>query len=300
MTSSRNYPRAAFLASVVFAGWPLSDALMKIAQDAGVSQGEILMIFGLGSMATIFLLSVFRGRLGDLRPHNKKGLVVLGLCQLVGFIFWMLALPRLPLANMYIVSFLTPMAVACLAAVFLKESLGWNRAFVIAAGFAGVVVAVNPSNLFQHIDSGLPYLFLFGNMAGSSIQMFLLRVVADKERSECVAFYPRVFLTLGGFVFCLVTGFTAITPWIFFVLCVSGALGGIGWNLLAQAYRHAPAAAVAPFQYSQMIWGALFGYLVWNDVPNAYLLCGSAIIIASGVTLIRHERRISRTMPRLD
>lgn len=296
----RNYPRAASLALVAFAAWVVSDALLKLARTQGVALGEILLICGTGGMVVILLVSSLRGKIDHLRPHRPKGLLVLGMCQLMAFACWMMALPHLPLANMYVVSFLTPMAVACMAAVILKESLGWKRAAAIATGFAGVVITVNPANLFQSGGTWLPYLFLFGHMTLSATQMFLLRVVADKEKSECTAFYPRGIVALGGLVICGLTGTAAMKPWVFLILCASGALGGIGWALIAEAYKNAPAAAVAPFQYSQIICGALLGYLFWSDVPSVYLLCGSAIIIASGLVLVRQERRASRMMVRVE
>ncbi|MFA4994474.1 MAG: DMT family transporter [Bdellovibrionales bacterium] len=296
----KNYPRAIFLALVVFSCWPLGDAFLKMAREADAPLGEVLLICGLSSMASVFLLSAARGQLANLRPHNWKPLVLLGLCQLTSFICWALALPLLPLANIYIVSFLTPMVVACMAAVFLKESFGWARAGVIVSGFVGVVVAVNPSNLFQSLDAGLPYVFLFGNMLASAAQMFLLRAVAEKEKNESTAFYSRAIMAGGGLLFCLILGFVPIKPWVFLAICGSGVIGGLGWVLLAEAYKCASAAVVAPFQYSQIIWGALIGYLFWADVPDVHLVCGAVIIIVSGLLLVRHERRISRTMPRVN
>ena len=300
MTLPRNYPYAAFLASVVFFGWPISDAFLKMANEAGVPHGEVLLICGIGSMITISFFTAVRGKLENLRPYNFGGLIVLGLCQLAGFLCWMIALPGLPLANMYIVSFLTPMVVACMASLFLKETLGWKRASAIGAGFLGVVVAVNPSNFVLNSDAGLSYALLVGNMLCSATQMFLLRLVADKEQCESTAFYSRLIMAMGGLLLCASSGFVPLKPLVFLALCASGALGGIGWTLLAQAYRHAPAAAVAPFQYSQMIWGALIGYLFWHDVPSRALIDGAAIIILAGLYLVRHERRVSRTMPRVD
>ncbi|MDD4615611.1 MAG: DMT family transporter [Alphaproteobacteria bacterium] len=296
---NRNYPLAASLAVLVFAGWPVSDAFLKMAREAGVPQGEILLICGVASMATLFVFTAARGMLDHLKPNRWRGLVLLGLLQLAGFVYWMAALLRLPLANMYIVSFLAPLVVACFSSVILKESLDWKRWAAIAMGFVGVIFAVN-LHLSQNDGSWLPYLFLFGNMLASATQMFLLRLVSDKEKSESTAFYSRLILAMGGILLCSFTGFTSINPSVFLALCSSGVLGGIGWALLAEAYKYAPAAAVAPFQYTQIIWGALLGYFIWGDLPTPHLLFGSAIIIASALYLFQQEKRISRTMPRID
>ncbi len=295
----RNYPRAALLASLVFAVWPLGDAFLKMAGHRDVPKGEILLICGLSSMAAVFIVTALRGKLPNLRPQNWKGLLSLGACQLASFSLWVSALPLLPLANAYVFSFLAPMAVACLAAAFLKEPFGWNRAGAIAVGFSGVVVAVHPESLLQNASATFPYLLLFVNMLASATQMFLLRVVADKEQSESTVFYARAVMAFGGLILCFSTGFVSLDLWTFLALCGSGAIGGLGWTLLAQAFKYAPAAAVAPFQYSQLFWGAIIGFLIWEDLPTLYLVCGVAIIIAANLYLFQFERRISRTMPRI-
>jgi len=271
--SQRNYPRAAVLALIAFTIWVVSDALLKTARVHGVSLGQILFICGTWSMAVIFLVSLLRGKTANLRPHYPPGLIVLGACQIVAFSFWMLALPHVPFANMYVVPFLTPLTVACMAALFLKEKLGWKRAAAIGIGFGGVVVAVHPSTLFQQNAAWLPYLYLFCHMLGIATQMFMLRAIVSKEeKCEATAFYPRGMVALAGLLMCAGSGFHPMEPWIFLILCLSGALGGGGWALLAEAYKNAPAAAVTPFQYSQIITGAVLGYFVWSDVPSLYLI----------------------------
>ena len=288
------------LALAGFTGWTVSDALLKLVREAHIPQGQVMLVCGLSAMGVIFLLSALRGNMRRLQPHKWSGLIALGVCQWVAFTCWVTALPSLPLANMYAVAFLTPMTVACLAALLLKESLGWKRALPIAIGFGGVVIAINPASLMRDVGAGLPYLIVFGSMAGTAAQMLLLRAVGYKETSECVAFYPRLMIVIVGLFSCATTGFVAMTPELLIFLSAAGALGSIGWLFLSQAYKNAPAAAVAPFQYAQMIMGALLGYLIWGDVPNAYLWSGAGIIVASGIYLVRHERRVSRMMIRVE
>jgi drug/metabolite transporter (DMT)-like permease len=192
------------------------------------------------------------------------------------------------------------MTVAGLATAFLKEHLGWRRAAAIAAGFAGVVIAVNPLALLQDSGAWLPYVAVFGNMIGMAIQMFLLRALGHKESNECISFYPRVVIVSVGIVACATHGFVAMSPFQFLSLCAVGVLGSLSWVLMAQAYKNAPAAIVAPVQYAQMIIGAALGYLIWGDVPTIFLWSGAAVIIGSGIYLVRHERRMSRMMIRME
>ena len=70
-----------------------------------------------------------------------------------------------------------------------------------------------------------------------------------------------------------------------------GILAGTGFLLLASAFRLAPAAVIAPFQYSQMLYGLAVGWLLFSDWPTPHMLLGSAIIVASGLYVLHGETR---------
>jgi drug/metabolite transporter (DMT)-like permease len=73
-----------------------------------------------------------------------------------------------------------------------------------------------------------------------------------------------------------------------------GLLAGSGFLLLASAFRLAPAAVIAPFQYSQMLYGLAVGWLLFADWPTPHMLLGSAIIVASGLYVLHGETRARR------
>ena len=72
--------------------------------------------------------------------------------------------------------------------------------------------------------------------------------------------------------------------------CLLGLCGGLGHYLLALAHRYAPATVLAPFLYQQVVYMAIFGYLVFGDVPAAEVWAGAVIVIASGLYLFARER----------
>ncbi|MDE1900469.1 MAG: DMT family transporter [Alphaproteobacteria bacterium] len=296
--TTHHYARAAAFALTGFTLWSISDALLKLARTAGASEGEAMLISGISGMMVLFVIAALRGQVRKLQPHKWTGLLALGICQCSAFVFWLVALPHMLLVKLYAVAFMTPMTVASLAALFLKEHLGISRATAIVVGFAGVIVALNPVTIVRHHDAWIYYGAAALSMLGTAAQMLTLRVVSRNESSECTAFYPRSVLLIAGAVACAGGGFPAMTPPVFLEICGSGALASIGWALMSQAYKNAPAAAVAPFHYSQMLTGAFLGYLIWDSRPDIWLVMGSAIIIGSGVYLILHERRASRTMIR--
>ena len=77
--------------------------------------------------------------------------------------------------------------------------------------------------------------------------------------------------------------------WAFVIM---GLLGGSITFFLTQAYRLAPAAVVAPFDYTTLVWVAAIGWLVWREVPDSFVWLGAAIIIASGLYILYRETRI--------
>jgi drug/metabolite transporter (DMT)-like permease len=74
----------------------------------------------------------------------------------------------------------------------------------------------------------------------------------------------------------------------------TGFTGGIAWLLMTAAYKHAPAATISPFHYSQIITGALLGYLIWHDVPTLHLMLGGTVIIGSGLYIAAHARKAGK------
>ena len=69
-----------------------------------------------------------------------------------------------------------------------------------------------------------------------------------------------------------------------------GLFSGFGHYLLIRAHRLAPAAVLAPFIYTEIVWMIALGYLVFGDVPNRWTLAGVAVVVASGLYLLYRER----------
>lgn len=292
MNNPAHHLRAIFYALGGFSLWVISDTCLKLAGEMAVPNYEIMAVSSVGGMAVIFTFASLRGGTGNLRPRKWSGLLVLGLLHLCNFTFWLTALPHLPLANAYTVAFLSPIVVVILAALFLHEHFGWKHGLAIVAGFGGVAIAVNPEQLIQHgSDKWVSYGFVFASMLTMSLQMLTLRILGPRESRECAAFYPRVIILAGSVAAGLVMGLRPMPVDGILYSLASGGCGSFGWLLMAHAYKMAPAATVAPFQYSEIVTGALIGYLIWHDVPSMQLLTGATIIIASGIYIITHSRK---------
>jgi drug/metabolite transporter (DMT)-like permease len=118
----------------------------------------------------------------------------------------------------------------------------------------------------------------------------MTRHLAAYDPPETIQYLPA----LGAVI--LLTPFAAAawqapSGWLEWTLaCLMGALGGLGHYLLAVAHRYAPATVIAPFLYQQVLYMALFGYLVFGDVPAPAVWIGAAIVVGSGLYLFARER----------
>lgn len=291
MSRPASHLHAIFYALAGFFCWTCGDMFLKLANLMGLPKYEIMIVGGLGGMLSISLFLALRGELKKLRPKRFGGLAALGVLIFFNYICWQYALSYLPLANFYTILFLAPAMVAVLAALFLREKLDWRKSAAIAAGFAGVVISVNPALLLEGRISWIGYAAAFSGMLILSTQQIGMRLMGARESHECVAFYPRSAVILAGLIGIAIWGYEPM-PWQGFVYALaSGVVGGFGWLPMARAYKLAPAATVSPFHYSQIVTGALVGYLVWHNVPDLHLVAGAVVIIASGLYIIEHVRR---------
>ena len=200
--------------------------------------------------------------------------------------FNFLALEYLRLDQTITIVFLAPLVVALLAGPLLGEWVGWRRMVAIGFGFCGILIAVHPG--FQTVHPAVGYSFLA--MLAYALFMLLTRHIARHDPPMVTLFYSMFAGTFLGAPL-------AYSHWValpdvlaMVLLCSLGIVGGLGHWMFIHAYRLAPASAVAPFLYLQLISMVSFGYAVFGDLPDAYTMAGAAVVVASGVYLFHRER----------
>jgi len=218
------------------------------------------------------------------RPMGHLGRSVIGLGGMVcGFS----AVALLPLVDATALSFTAPLFMTGLAFLFLKERIGPHRWAAVAVGFAGVVIMVHPDP--ANMAGVGTLLALFGALCAAGA-MIAIRQIVDTEPGPTIVFY----FTLAGAALGLLSlpfGWSIPNLATLGVLILGGVVGGTGQLLLTEALRRAPVAVVAPFDYTQLVWASLIGYLVWDEPPRSATLVGAAVVAASGIYILYREMR---------
>jgi drug/metabolite transporter (DMT)-like permease len=216
------------------------------------------------------------------RWHAVRALMFVAM---TGINFW--ALQYLQLTVTSSIFFTVPILIALISTLFFGERLDAARWAAILAGFAGVLVIVRPGSAeFQPA-----MLASLVNALLYAMFMLMTRRLAAYEPPDKIQYLPAVGAALLLTPFAI-AGWEWPDTWLeWTVACLLGVFGALGHHLLALAHRYASASVIAPFLYQQVVYMALFGYVVFGDVPAPAVWTGAAIVVASGLYLFYRERR---------
>ena len=225
-------------------------------------------------------------RPGILRSSRPMLQIVRALCVFASSLGGYTALKTLPLTVVTSITFAAPLLVALLAGPVLGETLGPRRVVAIVVGFVGVLVITRPGTAgFQ------PGMWLALGAACSNAGYFLItRLLSRYDAPETTHFYTGMVGTLVSVPLALPVWQTPTSAQTWIVMgCISLAGAGAHW-LLILAHKHAPASVLSPFFYTQLLFAALIGAIVFGNVPDRWTIIGGGIVIGSGLYLLYRER----------
>ncbi|MFO7297106.1 MAG: DMT family transporter [Pseudomonadota bacterium] len=223
-----------------------------------------------------------------LRTRKLAHQLIRSVLMMLSTLFSVTALRYLRLDQTTTILFLTPLVVALLAGPFLGEWVGWRRLLAIVTGFVGVLVIIRPGFAAFHPA----FLLALGCVLSYSLYILLTRYLAAYDTSEVTLLYSTLVGTVLLAPWAMVEWTWPADAFTWIVLISLGFWGGLGHYLLIIAHRWAPAPTIAPFTYVQLIAVTVIGYLVFGDLPDVWTAVGSAIIVASGIYLLRREQAV--------
>ena len=246
--------------------------------------GEVLFFRGFfGLFPIIFLIP--RDRLKDFYKTKRSGLHFLrcfvGLIALTSIF---IALRNLPLATVVSISFAAPIFTTIMSIFFLSEKVGIYRWLAVIVGFVGIIIITQPGLSVLNIYYIYPIIFCLG----LSYVAIAIRQLSTSEPVWLISLYFSASITVLGLI-SLPFGWIMPSLKDFILLSLVGVLGGVANLLLSQSYKLSEVSLVTPLKYLALIFGIIFGYLIWDEVPTILTLFGSALVILSSVIIFRRE-----------
>jgi drug/metabolite transporter (DMT)-like permease len=240
-----------------------------------------------GQMLVVTPIAWSRAGPGFWRTRHLKMQLARSLCLVSATACFFGGLRFLPLAEGSAISFLAPMFAIVLSMPVLGERPTRARWIASIVGFAGILMLVRPGSAVFHPAT----LLLVGAAISNALYQLLTRRLPN-DTPYTTLFYTAMVGTVGlslALPFAGMPDTASVRDLL--TLLLLGLLAGVGHWMFISAFLMAPASLLAPFTYVQMVWATLYGYLVFNQLPDGFSALGMAVIVASGVALVVHERR---------
>ena len=263
------------------------DAGMKVLSSAYPP----LQITSLRCLASLPLILVWVGVGGGFRRilRVRFGLhalrAVIGIVMLTAFVY---GVRRLPLSEAYAIFFVAPLLITVFAALILGERIEWQRWAAVAIGLGGVLIVLRPTGAGVATLAGLSVVIC---AVGYALSAILVRILGRTDSSESMVFWLLTLMGAGATLLAL-PQWRPIQAQHWMAIVIVGLSGCLGQWAITEAFRLGEASFLAPFEYSALVWGLALDWTLWQTLPEARALAGAAVIVASGIYLIRRERSV--------
>lgn len=251
--------------------------------------GLATLIYGLGGTVIFAVQAWWSGQAPLTSDALKPWLLIRSIFEIIGRLFFALALAFAPLSVSVAILQATPLVVTFAAVMLLGEKVGWRRWLAMAIGFVGVLIILRPSPEAFRWDA----LFALISVIGFAMRDLATRASPPKMSPPQLGVLGYVMLCLSGLIF---MAFDTSPPRLpdtdeAIKLGLLIALGCLGYLFLTWAMRVGEIAVVTPFRYSRLLIGLVTAFFIFKERPDIWTLLGSALIVSSGIyTLLRSPK----------
>ena len=259
------------------------DALVKVASET-YPTGQIVFFRNFVAFLPLAIFVVRAGGISVLRTRRLGGHLIRAGVGLSAMVCFFLSYKLLPLGEAVALGMAGPLFITALSVPFLGEKVGIRRWSAVVVGFLGVLVMTRPGSGIFDPAALIPLAAAFF----LGLAMVMVRSLSRSEHSASIVFYFTITATV---VSALSLPWQWVTPdWSGLgILVTIGLIGGCAQFTMTQAFRMAPAALVAPFEYLALVFAMGYGFLIWAEIPDLWLIVGAVIVMASGIYILHRE-----------
>lgn len=243
----------------------------------------------LGLLLGVVIILALRG-VSVLHTKHLKLQLTRGALAASSASLFIIAVSFVPLADAVAVSFVAPFIVTVFAALVLREPVGIRRWTAVTIGFLGTLIVIRPGLGVIH-----PAVFLvLGAATFFAFRQIISRALGGSDRTVTTVAYTAL---VGSFILTIPLPFVwrwPLSPTEIWLTIAMAGLAAIAECLVIKALEVAQAVVVAPVQYSLLIWGTMYGFMVFGQLPDFWTWIGALIIVATGLYTLQRERAVGR------
>jgi len=246
--------------------------------------GQVLFFRGFFGIVIYFFIMP-RDRIKNFYYTKRAGLHFLRcLFGFIALVAIFIALRNLPLATVVSISFAAPIFTTIFSVFFLSEKVGFYRWLAVSIGFIGIIVITEPGFGALNIYYIYPIIFCLG----LSYVAIAIRQLSTTEPVWLIALNFSIVITLAS-LFTIPFGWVMPSIQDLVLLCMIGFLGGFANLWLSQSFKLSEVSLVSPLKYLALVFGIIFGYLIWDEIPSIKTLIGALLVVASSLIILRRE-----------
>lgn len=266
----------------------VEDSLIKFVTST-IPIGQILIMFGLGGALIFLLVAHFKNEKIMLRDMLLLPMYVRALFEIIGRLFYVLAISLIPLSTATVIIQATPIVVVAGAAIIFGEKVGWRRWTAILLGLFGVIVIIQPT---AESFSFLSILALIG-MIGFAGRDLASRAAPENLSVFILGLHGFIALAFSGLIYTIWDDANFVMVDIDTIGFMVGAVvfGVAAYSCLMKAMRTGDVSAVTPFRYSRLIFGVSLGVFFFNESLNYSTVLGTILIVISGLFILSRNKR---------
>jgi len=284
MTANRNL-RGIIVMVCAAALFTLMDSGMKLL-SAHYSPMQVTALRSLSSLPLVYLYVAWRSSFRAMLQVRWPLHLLRGVIAVIMLLTFVIGLQHLPLTETYSIFFVAPLFITALSGPVLGERVSRARWVAIFTGLIGVLVVLRPTGAGMMTWAGLA---VVGSAVCYTISAIAVRVLGRTDSMESLMFWLISMLAVGSTLLAW-PNWQSLRPedtWLIVGIGITGFCGQWG---ITYAFRHGEVSAIAPFEYTTLIWTLGLDRLIWNNTPDRWTLVGAAIIIGSGLFLARSEK----------
>lgn len=269
-----------------------NDAMVKFIYqnfDEIFVLNQVIFIRGIFALFFIGVFLYFKNLLNFKMIFSSRELSIRGVLEAFAAICFFIGVATLPFGMVYILLSLAPIFMTAFGALFLNEKVRWKRWTAVLLGFIGIIIVINPKKL----EFGYFFIFPLLSAIILSFRDMYTKNIKGNFHSLQIAFITCLVVTIFFGILSLYKFFNFSLEE-YSILFVASFFLSLGYIFSVATIKVALVSVTSTFRYSVIIWGILYGYFFFNEIPNLNTYAGAIIIVISGLIIISRQKQLGK------